>query len=232
MTQTTNPENTLVRLNKVRLSFPHLAAPRPPKPLPNGQIPESKFEASFLIDPSSPDVQAFMTRVQTMLAEKWPQQWQAVLNHVQGDRRLRAFGRGEEHIDKKTMGVLDGYEGMFVINAKAKIDRKPKLYDQDGNPLMDATKLYGGCYVNAYVNPWIQDNTHGRAVRCDVIAVQFHSDGKAFGAGHIDTDGLFGAVEGAPPPLAGFGQPPAPPAPQQAPTFQPPLPPGGNNWTP
>jgi hypothetical protein len=62
--------------------------------------------------------------------------------------------------------------------------------------------MYGGCRVNAAIKPWLQDNKHGRGIRCDLIAVQFAADDTPFGEGATDASNLFGAVAGAP---AGFG---------------------------
>ena len=66
-----------------------------------------------------------------------------------------------------------------------------------------ARKMYGGCRVNAAVKPWLQENKHGRGIRCDLIAVQFASDDTAFGEGAVDASNLFGAV--APAPAGMFG---------------------------
>lgn len=52
--------------------------------------------------------------------------------------------------------------------------------------------------VNAAVKPWLQDNKHGRGIRCDLIAVQFAGDDTPFGAGETDASALFGAVAAAP----------------------------------
>jgi hypothetical protein len=74
-----------------------------------------------------------------------------------------------------------------------------------------ARKMYGGCRVNAAVKPWLQENKHGRGIRCDLVAVQFAGDDTPFGEGAVDASNLFGAVAGAAP--AGFapaGMPAAP----------------------
>jgi hypothetical protein len=60
-----------------------------------------------------------------------------------------------------------------------------------------ARKMYGGCYVNAAVKPWLQDNKFGKGVRCDLVAVQFFADGPAFGGGETDASGMFGATPAA-----------------------------------
>ncbi len=40
----------------------------------------------------------------------------------------------------------------------------------------------------------MQDNKHGRGIRCDLIAVQFYLDDAPFGEGNVDASGMFGAV--------------------------------------
>jgi len=81
-----------------------------------------------------------------------------------------------------------------------------------------ARKMYGGCRVNAAVKPWLQENKHGRGIRCDLIAVQFAGDDTPFGEGAVDASNLFGAVAGAsaaapgfaPASVPGFAAPAAP----------------------
>ena len=72
--------------------------------------------------------------------------------------------------------------------------------------------MYGGCRVNAAVKPWLQDNKHGRGIRCDLIAVQFAADDTPFGEGAVDASNLFGAVAGAPAAAPGFAPVAAPAA--------------------
>ncbi len=57
-----------------------------------------------------------------------------------------------------------------------------------------ARKLYGGCRVNVAVKPWLQENKHGRGIRCDLLAIQFAGDDKPFGEAAPDVSNVFGAV--------------------------------------
>jgi hypothetical protein len=57
------------------------------------------------------------------------------------------------------------------------------------------------------VKPWLQENKHGRGIRCDLIAVQFAGDDTAFGEGAVDASSMFGAVS-----AIGGAQAPASPA--------------------
>jgi hypothetical protein len=67
--------------------------------------------------------------------------------------------------------------------------------------------MYGGCRVNAAVKPWLQDNKHGRGVRCDLVAIQFAGDDKAFGEGAADASSMFGAVAAPAAPVAAAPMP-------------------------
>jgi hypothetical protein len=63
-------------------------------------------------------------------------------------------------------------------------DTRPTAVDRDRSPLTkDDGKIYSGCYVNAKVEIWVQDNNWGQRVNATLLGVQFVKDGDAFGAG-------------------------------------------------
>ena len=194
-----------ITLQNVRLSFPKLIEASSQQP---GSPP--KFSADFILPPNHPDFARFMQEVQKMAVETWKEHAQSVLQVCQADRKLRCFGQGAEKIDKKTYKPYGGYDGgVYYISANSNADRPPVMARPDGT-LVDASnsmerielarKLYGGCYVNAVVRPWPQDNQFGRAVRCELVALQFLKDGEAFGEGAVNLTGVFGAVVQAPAP--------------------------------
>jgi hypothetical protein len=147
----------------------------------------------------------FMAKYGAMSLEKWKEHANTVMQMIQGDRKTRCYGRGEEKVNKKTFQPYDGYAGNVFITAGR--DSQPQVIQADGQAIDPtnsmayqqlARKMYGGCRVNAAVKPWLQDNKHGRGIRCDLIAVQFAADDKPFGEGAVDASNLFGAVAGAP----------------------------------
>ncbi len=159
-----------------------------------------------------------MQRYGAMALEKWKEHAQTIMGMIQNDRKLRCFGRGEEKINKKTFQPYDGYAGhVFITSGR---DSPPQMIQADGSPVDPANtmayqqlarKMYGGCRVNAAIKPWLQENKHGRGVRCDLVAIQFAGDDTPFGEGAVDASNLFGVVAGAAP--AGFapaGMPAAP----------------------
>jgi hypothetical protein len=191
-----------IYLSNVRLSFPKLIEASAFQ-----DTGAKKFGADLLLKPSDTDFARFMSDVGKIAVEKWKENAQAVLHLVQNERKLRCFGNGAEKVDKKTFKPYIGYDGMVYISASSNEDRPPQIIRPDGTPIDNsntmerttfARKLYGGCYVNAAIRPWAQDNQFGRAIRCELIAIQFFADGEAFGEGEPDLSGMFKPVPQAP----------------------------------
>lgn len=75
-----------------------------------------------------------------------------------------------------------GFPGNRYLSPSS--DTRPTVVDRDRSPLTkDDGKVYSGCYVNAKVELWVQDNNYGQRVNCTLLGVQFVKDGDAFGAG-------------------------------------------------
>lgn len=211
----------LIFLSNVRLSFPHIAEPQR-QPKQDGSGERISYNCEFILPPDHPGFAQFYNLVTKMAVEKWADKAGAILQMIQNDRKFRCFGRGEEKINSKTVLPYDGYPGMLYISCGR--DKMPQIIKPDGTPVdpmntMEAQaiarQMYGGCYVNAAVKPWLQENKHGRAVRCDFVAIQFLADGQPFGEGAVDASGLFGATPQAAagaPAMPGFGAAPAAPA--------------------
>lgn len=81
--------------------------------------------------------------------------------------------------------AYDGYADKWALSAKRAQDKgRPLVIDQQKNPLVAADgKPYAGCYVNATVEIWAQDNSYGKGIRATLVGVQFVRDGDAFGGG-------------------------------------------------
>ena len=207
----------IIYLSNVRLSFPHLTEPQRRVNETTGKERIS-YNCEFIMPQDHDGFIQFMQRYGSMVLEKWKEHAQTVMGMIQQDRKLRCFGRGEEKINKKTFQPYDGYAGhVFITSGR---DSPPQMIQANAQPVDPsntmayqqlARKMYGGCRVNAAIKPWLQENKHGRGVRCDLIAIQFAGDDTPFGEGAVDASNLFGAVAGAAP--AGFapaGMPAAP----------------------
>jgi hypothetical protein len=190
----------ITMLSNLRLSFPQLVEPRA---FQEGQT--KKYSADLILSPTSDDWKKFMGIISAEVQAKWGENAQAVMQMVQADRKLRCFGSGAEKIDKKTFKPYDGYQDMVYITANNA--NMPQMIEANGKAIDAANtmayqamarKMYGGCYVNVALKPWIQDNAFGRGIRCELVALQFAKDGEAFGDGIPDASSLFGAVAAAP----------------------------------
>ena len=189
----------IIYLSKVRLSFPKLIEAQASQ-----EGASKKFGADLIMTQADPQFAKFMGEIGKVATEKWKEHAGAVLQLIQNDRKLRCFGMGNEKIDKKTFKPYAGYQDNVYISASSNEDRPPQVIRADGTIIPNdntmertaaARKLYGGCYVNAAVRPWPQDNQFGRGVRCELIAVQFAADGEAFGESEPNVTGMFGAVQ-------------------------------------
>lgn len=170
-----------VKLNKVRLSFPDIFEP---VQFEAGKGPLN-YRATFLMEPNSENHKGLLSATETIAKEEWKDKYKQVLDNAADDSKLRFLVDG----NKK---AYDGYAGMIAVSAlrgqeKGRpllLDKKPKKDDGSDNVLTQADgKPYAGCYVNATLELWPQSNKWGRTIRAQLLAIQFHSDGDAFGAG-------------------------------------------------
>ena len=200
----------IIFLSNVRLSFPHITEPQKQVNEATGKERIS-YNCELIMPQDHAGFAQFMQRYGALALEKWKEHAQTVMQMIQNDRKTRCYGLGTEKISKKTFKPYDGYGDAGAVFITAGRDSAPQMIQADGSPVDPANtmayqqlarKMYGGCRVNAAVKPWVQDNKHGRGIRCDLIAVQFAADDTPFGEGATDASNLFGAVAGAP---AGFG---------------------------
>jgi hypothetical protein len=195
----------VIYFSNVRLSFPHLAQPQEQINEVTG-AKRISYNGELIMPADHPGFVQFMQQYNALALAKWKEHAPAVLQMILADRKSRCFGRGEEKIDKKKFAPYDGYVGnVYVTIGK---DTPPQMIQDNGQPIDPANsmayqqlarKMYGGCYVNAAVKPWVQENKHGNGIRCDLVALQFAKDGEAFGEGNVDASGMFAAVTGAVP---------------------------------
>lgn len=207
----------LILLSNVRLSFPHLVEPQR-KVSPETGKERVSYSADFIMPPDHAGFKQFMTKVNELALAKWKEHANQVMAIINGDRKLRCYGDGNQKVNGKTFQPYDGYAGQVFITAGR--DTPPQIIQADGTPIDPnntmayqqlTRKMYGGCRVNVALKPWLQENKHGRGIRCDLVAVQFAGDDQPFGEGAVDASSMFGAVAAAAAPAPAFlGGAPAP----------------------
>lgn len=146
----------------------------------------AKFGASFLLDPvaDAAQVKAVQAAMLAAATDKWGAKGKAVYELLNKTDKLALH-------DGNLKLQYDGFEGMLYVASNNSI--RPRLRMRDG--VTDVVEsdgvLYSGCYVVAYLAAWGQDNKFGKRINCELRGVQFHSDGDAFGAGSVASDGDF-----------------------------------------
>ncbi|MGL4516786.1 MAG: ssDNA-binding protein [Shewanella sp.] len=155
-----------ITLKNVRLSFPSLFN----RASFDGQ--EGKFEATFLLnkETQADQIAKLQAAIEAAIVE--------AKIKVPSDKRCLKDGDEFDY---------DGYAGMMAFKASTK--RRPTIIDRDKTPLVeDDNKPYAGCYVNAVVDIWVQNNNFGKRVNGNLFGVQFVKDGEAFGVSADCTD--------------------------------------------
>lgn len=158
-------------LENVRLSFPKLFKAEPPAP---GQTP--KFSGTFIFDKGGDVHKKVQAEMQRVAKDKWGEKAAATFKQLAAAQKV-CMRDGETKMD------YDGFgEGTMFVSAST--DKRPGVFDRNRDPLaQEDGRPYAGCYVNANVEIWAQDNQYGKRINAQLRGVQFIADGEAFGGG-------------------------------------------------
>lgn len=168
MKTTANP-NGVVRLTNVRIAFPELFEA---KAFEGGK---PAFSATLIFPTDHEANEAIDQAIEAVAQARWKDKAPTML------RQLRASGKVCLR-DGETKGDLAGFAGNNFVTARAYV--RPTVIDRDRTPLhAEDGRIYGGCYVNAIIQVWAQDNGFGKRVNASLKGVQFFRDGESFGGG-------------------------------------------------
>lgn len=158
-----------LNLNNVRLAFPAIFEAK------SVQGEEPAFSASLIIPPDHNQMQDINDAIEAVAREKWGAKAAEML------KAMRAKDNVCLH-DGDGKSTYEGFEGNFYISARSKT--RPLVLDRDKSPLTQSDgRPYGGCFVNAVLELWAQDNQFGKRVNAQLKGVQFVRDGDAFSGG-------------------------------------------------
>lgn len=167
----------VIKLEKVRLSYPQLFDAKPPE-----EGKEPVFSASFLLD---------------------KKQHADLIKQIEKMTDRVALDAFKKKVTLKRVPLRDGNEkdgkegyGDEVMFVSARNAKRPVVVDRDLTPLTkEDTKPYAGCYVNATIRLFAYDHkTGGKGVSASLRAVQFVRDGESFGAAPVNAEEEFEAV--------------------------------------
>lgn len=156
-----------IKIKNARLSFPSLFR----KAVFQGV--ESKYEATFLLDKTEQreTIDEISAGIAAMLKEHKTKLPAEKICLKDGD----AAGSAAENAGSMTI--------------KAGNNKRPLAIGKDKSPLTEEDGvLYSGCYVDAIITLWFQNNGFGKRVNASLEGVQFRADGEPFGGGGAKSD--------------------------------------------
>jgi hypothetical protein len=157
-----------IKIQNARLSFPSLF-----RTAQFGGQDTEKYEATFILD-------------KTEHAETIKQ------IQVEAARLMKEELKGKVPADKlciKDGDEQDRPELIGKMTVKASTKKRPLVIDVNKSPIVETdNRIYAGCYVNAIITLWAQDNSYGKRINSSLEGVQFRKDGEPFGDGGISAD--------------------------------------------
>jgi hypothetical protein len=163
------------KITNVRLSFPSLFQ----RAEFEGDV--GKYEATFLFPKETPEGK----KLHKLLSGKIEAAIKEAKIKISSDKRCLKDGDNFEY---------DSHQGMWSFKASA--NRRPNVLNRDKSPLTEEDEVvYAGCYVNAVVDIWVQNNKWGKRVNANLYGVQFLKDGEPFGMGPTDVTDDFDEVK-------------------------------------
>lgn len=192
-TETRESDAQIVVLKNVRGSFLHIFGPQVQE---NDDGSERKtFNGNFMMEKGAEDTKRNLAAVkkasQAARRQKWgddEKKWPKIPSH----KMCLRDGDNADHTTR------DEYEDHFFLSASSPVDKPVRVLTNrkdtddkwiEAEPGQKGAP-YSGCYVNAIVRIWAQDNKHGKRINAALQTVQFRSDGEPFSAQNADADDL------------------------------------------
>ena len=161
-------------ITNVRLAFPAIFAPQA---FGEG---EPAYSAKFIVDPKDPQVQKIRDAIAAVAKEKWGEKASSILALLTEQKKV-AWVEGPYR--NSNGDAYDGFEGKFTLSTRSASTR-PSALNRDKTPVtQNDGVIYPGCYVDAAVEFYAQDNKWGRRINCGIRGVRFVGPGDSFGGG-------------------------------------------------
>lgn len=168
----TTPVNDphLVTIHNVRLSYPSLDKASQGRDASGQPQGKAVFSAVFILDKvtNKADLDKLTATAVMTKKEKWK------------DKAVNLTGRSIRDGSEKE--ATDGY-GPKIMFISSRNERKPQIVNRDLAAIgaEDEQFPYAGCFVDARVRCWAQDNSFGKRINWSLEVVQFRRHGEPFG---------------------------------------------------
>tara|TARA_R110000744_G_scaffold174165_1_gene292983 strand:- start:306 stop:860 length:555 start_codon:yes stop_codon:yes gene_type:complete len=137
---------------------------------------EPSYSATLMLGPDHPQLEAIRAAQEAVGIDKWGAKWATVKKEMEAKDKMALH-------DGNTKD-LDGFRGNFFVSTRSKANSRPTVIDRDKTPLVETDgKPYGGCFINASIELWAQDNSYGKRINAQIRGVQFVRDGDSFAGG-------------------------------------------------
>lgn len=139
---------------------------------------EPRYSFTLLVDRGSENDKALQFEIKQAAVRQWADKADLIMESIPKGPQARCYYNGD-------LKDYDGFKGMNALSCVRPQKKGPVLViDRDRSELTaNDGRPYSGCYVNAKVQIWAQDNKYGKGIRCTAVTVQFVKDGDAFGGG-------------------------------------------------
>ena len=156
-------------LKNVRLSFPSLFTTAV-----FGGEDTNKFDATFILDKTehAPAIRQINEVFEELAKEKFK-------GKLPPEDKLCL--KNGDNTDRPEL------QGKFTVKASTK--KRPLVINKDKTPLVESDNvIYAGCYVNAIITLWAQDNAYGRRMNAQLDGIQYWRSGEPFGIAGVSSD--------------------------------------------
>lgn len=186
MANKTNAASTKVVTGEVRFSYAHVFEPA------SIEGSEPKYSVSILIDKNDKKT---LSRVKAAIEAAKQAGLSKFGGKIPANLKLPLRDGDTEREDDEV------YAGKYFINANAKT--KPGLVDKGGNPIIDTTEFYSGCYGHASITFYAFNTSGNKGIAAGLNNLMKTRDGEMLGgrasaeddfADLIDSD--FGSDDG------------------------------------
>lgn len=190
--------NGLIRIEKVKLSFPHLDKPY------KGDDDDGKpaFSLTAMLHKTEDNEHGICHKeVKDLIVE--------VMKKILEENEVKKLGADRKFIRDGDESSREEYEGCWTVSAREQ--RRPKVKNRKGETLLseddddkDAIRdmFYSGCYATILVRPWFQDGVKvgkgfGMRINAGLVAVQFWKDGERLAGEGLSDDDIDAAMGGS-----------------------------------